>query len=138
MFTAESTDGLCKLAGEVEGCEANAVPIVSRMPRAEAAGIIAQDRVEHTAATVLNVPAATQVIQQKGRVGCGTRQAGDRVGRAAASLALLGGLSFQAEELLGIGPDESVMPKRSVQIDAFLAGDNRGGYRPQPRRSMKI
>ena len=101
-----------KSAGEVEGCEANAVQSASRMTRAEAAGIIAQDRVEHIEATVLDVPAATQVLQQKGRVGFGTRQAGDRVGRAAASLALLDGVAFQADELLGTGPVEVLFVDR--------------------------
>ena len=104
MFTAERTDGLCESAGEVEGCEANAVQSASRMTCAAAAGIIAQDRVEHIEATVLDVPAATQVLQQKGRGGCDTRQAGDRVGRAVASLALLDGVAFQADELLRAGP----------------------------------
>ncbi len=106
MFAAESTDVLCESAGEVEGCESNAVQSATRMTCATAADVIAQDRAEDIEATVLNVPAATRVFQQKGRIGCGTRQAGNRIGGAAASLALLDGLAFQADELLGTGPVE--------------------------------
>ena len=50
MFAAESTDGLCESAGEVEGGESNSVPVASRMTCSAAAGIIAQDCVEDTEA----------------------------------------------------------------------------------------
>ena len=96
MFAAESTDVLCESADEVEGCESNAVQSATRMTCATAADVIAQDRAEDIEATVLNVPAATRVFQQKGRIGCGTRQAGNRIGGAAASLAVLDGLAFQS------------------------------------------
>ena len=112
MFTAEGANGLGESAGEVEGCEANAVQSASRMTCAGPAGIIAEDRIEHIEATILNVPAATQVFQQKGRVGFGTRQAGDRVGRATTSLALLDGVAFQADELLCAGPVEVLFVDR--------------------------
>ena len=112
MFAAESTDGLCESAGEVEGGESNSVPVASRMTCSAAAGIIAQDCVEDTEATVLNAPAAKQVFQQKGRIGCGTRQAGDRVGRTPTSLPLLDGVALQADELLGTGPVEVLFVDR--------------------------
>ena len=48
MFAAESTDGLCESAGEVEGGESNSVPVASRMTCSAAAGIITQDCVEDT------------------------------------------------------------------------------------------
>ena len=100
MFAAESTDGLCESSGEVEGGDANAVQSASRMTRAAAAGIIAQDRVEHIEATVLNVPVATQVLEQERGIGLSSRQANDDVGGAAASLALLDRVTFQAAAIL--------------------------------------
>lgn len=134
MFAAESTDGLCESAGEVEGGKSNAVQSASRMTCSAAAGVIAQDCVEDIEATVLNVPAATQVFQQKGRIGCGTRQAGDGVGRTATSLPLLDGVTFQADELLGTGTVEVLfVDRRGGRGDgagfeaAAILLDGRGG-----------
>ena len=109
MFSAEGADGLGESAGEVEGCEANAVQSASHMPRAATAGIVSQNRIEHVEATVLDVPAAAQMLEQERGIGLGSRQAGDGVGRAAASLALLDGVTFQADELFRAGPVEVLL-----------------------------
>jgi len=53
-----------------------------------------------------------QVFQQKDRIDCGTRQAGDGIGRTATSLALLDGVTFQANELLRAGPVEVLFVDR--------------------------
>ena len=89
---------MCESAGEVEGGDANAVQSASRVTRTAAAGVIAQDRVEyihdrveHIEATVLDVPAAAQVLEQERGIGLSSRQAGDDVGGAAASLARASG-----------------------------------------------
>ena len=107
MFAAERRGRLGEAAGEVDGHVADRVECAGGVAGAGAADVVAETDVQHMEAAVLDVPAATQLIQQASRVGSGSRQAGDGVGRALANGAV-GQLRvpIQAEQLLSSGPVE--------------------------------
>ena len=107
MFAAERRSRFGEAAGEVDGHVADRVECAGGVAGAGAAGVVAETDVQHVEAAVLDVPAAAQLIQQVSRVGLGSRQAGDGVGRALANGAV-GQLRvpLQAEQLLSAGPVE--------------------------------
>jgi hypothetical protein len=74
VFSAEGADGLGESAGEVEGRETNAVESSASMSRAAPAGIVSQNGVEHVEATVLDLPAAAQVLQRERGISPGSRR----------------------------------------------------------------
>lgn len=88
MFAAEIWSGLSESACEVEGQVSDGVENAGGVAGAGAVGVVAQADVQNVEGAVLDVPAATEVIQQTRGVGLGSRQTGDGVSRALADRAV--------------------------------------------------
>lgn len=92
-------------SGQIDCKMADGRQSVGRAAGAGAAVVFAQLGIEDVEAA-FNEPAAAQVLQQEPRICLRAREAGDRIGRRRANLALHDGVAFEADDLLRAGPVE--------------------------------
>ena len=105
VFLAHVGGRAAEDSGQIDCKMADGRQSVGRAAGAGAAVIFAQLGIEDVKAA-FDQPAAAQVLQQERGVGFLAREAGDRIGRRRANLALHDRAAFEADDLLRAGPVE--------------------------------
>ncbi len=105
VFLAHVGGRLVVVSGHVDGEVADGGQSMSRAAGASAAEVFAELGIEDVEAA-FDEPAAAQMLQQERSIGFVAREAGDRIGRRRAGLALRDRPAFEADNLLRTGPVE--------------------------------